>query len=208
MGFSPYLLDAAAQIRTNLFGGLEQTWNSTSGTTEATFPRYQVVLQPYQSGYIDYCMIRARRNDVYDSVTGIFGKGDTAVAYALAAYTVDRTVRGGRLMLAGKTRNLIDQVTRQPTEIRAHIGNQIEVTAGEYYALACIVQNANTTGDYPIQGVASVSSLLPASVDTDFPVMYGQTSSFNVPDFPDVVEMSTLERNTRPAWLAFSKTKG
>ncbi|WP_280445792.1 hypothetical protein [Nocardia brasiliensis] len=205
MEFSPYVLEAAGQVRNNLFGGLEGTWTTTSGATEATFPRYQVTLSPLQRGFMDFCLIRARRSDVYDSVTAIFGKGTVSAAFSLAAYTVDRGVTGGRLRLAGKTRNIIDTMPVRPAEVRAHIGNQIEVRAGEYYALASIVQNFGTTGDYPTLGEVAVSNLLPAAIDTEFPISYGYASSDNVTDFPATVDMSSLTKSPRAPWLAFSK---
>ncbi|QBS43874.1 hypothetical protein DMB37_31030 [Nocardia sp. CS682] len=163
-----------------------------------------VTLDPFQVGTIEYCLIRAKRNDVYDSITAIFGKMDTTAAFALAAFTVDRSVAGGRLKLAGKTKNLVDKATRTPTEIREHIGNQIEVKTGEYYCLASLLLNYNTVGDYPIVGMGNVSGKLPASVDSDFPFMYGFRNT-DTWDFPDSVDMSTLATSTKAPWLAFSK---
>ncbi|WP_378734903.1 hypothetical protein [Nocardia brasiliensis] len=204
MEFSPYVLEAAGQVRTSLFGGLEGTWTSTGGTTEATFPRYAVSLEPFQRGSFEVCLIRARRNETFDSVTSIFGKMDVTMLFAMAAYTVDSSVRGGRLRLVGKTQNLVNQVTRNPTEFRGHIGNQIQVEAGKYYALASLLVNYATTGDYPILGTAAISGLLPASVGSDFPVMYGWMWADNIRDFPETLDMSSLGRSTRAPWLAFS----
>lgn len=124
--------------------------------------------------------------------------------FAMAAYTVDSSVRGGRLRLVGKTQNLVNQVTRNPTEFRGHIGNQIQVEAGKYYALASLLVNYATTGDYPILGTAAISGLLPASVGSDFPVMYGWMWADNIRDFPETLDMSSLGRSTRAPWLAFS----
>lgn len=204
MEFSPYVLEAAGQVRNGLFGGLEGTWTSTGGATESTFPRYAVTLDPFQRGSFEVCLIRARRNATYDSVTSIFGRKDTTMLFAMAAYSVDASVPGGRLNLVGKTQNLVDQASYNPAELRAHIGNQIEVEAGKYYALASILVNYATTGAFPILGTAAISGLLPASVDADFPVMYGWMWADNIRDFPTTLDMSTLGRSTRAPWLAFS----